>query len=50
MGVLNLSPESKNTQTVAGNAGEAMRIAENHRRHGATIIDVGAQSSHFDNV
>ncbi len=50
MGVLNLSPESKNTQTVAGNVDEAMRIADNHRRHGATIIDVGAQSSHFDNV
>lgn len=50
MGVLNLSPESKNTPTVAGNADEALRIASDHRRNGATIIDIGAQSSHFENV
>ncbi|MDF1597453.1 MAG: dihydropteroate synthase [Acidimicrobiia bacterium] len=50
MGVLNLSPESKNTPTVASNLEEALRIADAHRRNGATIIDVGAQSSHFENV
>ena len=50
MGVLNLSPESKNTPTVATGVDEAVRIANDHRRDGATIIDVGAQSSHFENV
>lgn len=50
MGVLNLSPESKNAPTVATNVDDALRIAEAHRRNGASIIDVGAQSSHFDNV
>ena len=49
MGVLNLSPESKNTPTVAGSTDEALRIASDHRRNGATIIDVGAQSSYFEN-
>jgi dihydropteroate synthase len=50
MGVVNLSPESKNTPTVAGNAEDALRIAGDHRRNGATIIDIGAQSSHFENA
>jgi dihydropteroate synthase len=50
MGVLNLSPESKNAATVAGSVDEALAIAERHRHDGASIIDVGAQSSHFENV
>lgn len=50
MGVLNLSPESKNTPTVATDGEAAMSIADDHRRHGASVIDVGAQSSHFDNA
>ena len=49
MGVLNLSPESKNTPTVAMSVDDALAIAERHRSNGASIIDVGAQSSHFDN-
>jgi dihydropteroate synthase len=50
MGVLNLSPESKNAPTVATDSEAAMRIADDHRRNGASVIDVGAQSSHFDNA
>ena len=49
MGVLNLSAESKNTPTVAKSVEDALTIAERHRSSGASIIDVGAQSSHFDN-
>lgn len=50
MGVLNLSPESKNAPTVATDSEAAMSIADDHRRNGASVIDVGAQSSHFDNA
>lgn len=50
MGVVNLSPESKYPATVAADASEALRIADGHRQDGASVIDVGAQSSHFDNV
>jgi dihydropteroate synthase len=49
MGVINLSPESKNTNTVATDLEEAMALARRYRDWGATIIDLGGQSSHYDN-
>jgi dihydropteroate synthase len=49
MGVINLSPESKNTHTVASGIDEAVELARLYREWGATIIDLGAQSSHYDN-
>ena len=45
MGVINLSPESKNRDTFAADADTAVRKAHGYRTAGATIIDVGAQSS-----
>lgn len=50
MGVINLSPESKNRDTFASDADTALARAEAYRRAGATIIDVGAQSSVRGNV
>lgn len=49
MGVVNVSPDSKNTHTVARSVDEALAMADRYRRHGASIIDVGGQSSHLDN-
>jgi dihydropteroate synthase len=49
MGVVNLSPDSKNTHTVARSVDEALTMADRYRRWGATLIDVGGQSSHLDN-
>lgn len=49
MGVLNLSPESKNVHTVAASLDEALVIADRHAVAGASIIDVGAQSSNLAN-
>ena len=49
MGVINLSPDSKNTHTVARSVDEALLMADRYRSWGATLIDVGGQSSHFDN-
>jgi dihydropteroate synthase len=49
MGVINLSPESKNAHTVATGLDEAMALARQYRQWGATIIDIGGQSSHYDN-
>lgn len=49
MGVINLSPESKNTHTVATDVDEAVALARKYRQWGATIIDLGGQSSHYDN-
>lgn len=49
MGVINLSPDSKNTHTVARSVDEALLMADRYRQWGATLIDVGGQSSHFDN-
>jgi len=49
MGVINLSPESKNASTVATGLDEAVALAHQYRQWGATIIDVGGQSSHYDN-
>jgi dihydropteroate synthase len=49
MAVLNVSPDSKNTHTVARGLDEALTMAERYRAWGAGIIDVGGQSSHYDN-
>jgi dihydropteroate synthase len=49
MGVINVSPDSKNTHTVAGSVDEVMLMADRYRSWGATFIDIGGQSSHFDN-
>ena len=49
MGVINLSPDSKNTHTVARSVDEALTMADRYRDWGASLIDVGGQSSHLDN-
>lgn len=49
MGVINVSPDSKNTHTVARSVDEVLTMADRYRRWGAAIIDVGGQSSHLDN-
>ncbi len=49
MGVINVSPESENKQTVATSAREAVALAERYRDWGADLIDVGGQSSHWKN-
>ena len=49
MAVINLSPESRNLHTVAVSLDEARAMAHRYRDWGATVIDLGGQSSHFDN-
>lgn len=49
MGVINMSPESNNTQTVAADVGEALAMADRYRKSGATVVDIGGQSSHYSN-
>lgn len=49
MGVINLSPDSKNVHTIAHSPDEALLMADRYRRWGASLIDVGGQSSHYDN-
>lgn len=49
MGVINLSPDSKNTHTVARSVDEALAMADRYRVWGSAIIDLGGQSSHLDN-
>jgi dihydropteroate synthase len=49
MAVINLSRESRNLHTVALDPDAALEMAHRHRSAGATIIDVGGQSSHYDN-
>lgn len=49
MGVINLSPDSRNTHTIARSVDEALLMADRYRRWGATLVDVGGQSSHFEN-
>ncbi len=49
MGVINVSPDSKNVHTVARSVDEALLMAERYRSWGATLIDIGGQSSHLDN-
>lgn len=48
MAVVNLSPESRNLHTVASTPAAALELARRHRDQGAVIIDLGAQSSHFE--
>lgn len=48
MGVINLSPDSRNTHTVARSVDEAVLMADRYRRWGAGLIDLGGQSSHYD--
>ena len=47
MGVINLSPASRNTHTVARSVDEALQMADRYRQWGTTLIDVGGQSSHY---
>ena len=49
MGVINVSTDSKNTHTVARSVDEALLMADRYRQWGATLIDLGGQSSHFEN-
>lgn len=49
MGVINLSPESRNKHTVANSVAEAVAMAERYRGWGAAMIDIGGQSSHYEN-
>jgi dihydropteroate synthase len=48
VGVVNLSPESPNQDSVAVDAEAALARAEQLAAAGATLIDLGAQSSYFD--
>ncbi len=50
MAVVNLSPESRVTHSVVGSPAEALERARAYRELGASIIDLGAQSSHFENA
>lgn len=49
MGVINASPDSKNVHTVVHSVDEALSLADRYRTWGATLIDLGGQSSHIDN-
>ncbi|MGH8958689.1 MAG: dihydropteroate synthase [Acidimicrobiia bacterium] len=49
MAVINLSPESRNLHTVAANLDDARAMAHRYRDWGASVIDLGGQSSHYDN-
>lgn len=50
MGVINVSPESKNMHTVARSVDEALLMADRYRTWGATIVDLGGQSSFLENA
>ena len=50
MGVINVSPDSKNTHTIARSVDEVLAMADRYRKWVATIIDLGGQSSHLDNA
>lgn len=49
MGVINVSPESKNAHTVARTSDDVLLMADRYRAWGASMIDLGGQSSHLDN-
>lgn len=49
MAVVNVSPDSKNVHTVAHSVDDALLMADRYRNWGATLIDLGGQSSHIDN-
>lgn len=48
MGVINVSPDSKNVHTVANSVDEVLLMAERYRSWGGSLVDLGGQSSHFD--
>lgn len=48
VGVINMSPESRNPQTVATTPEEALSLSRRYREWGADLIDVGGQSSHYE--
>ena len=50
MAVVNLSPESRVAHSRVGSPAEALARARHYRDLGASIIDLGAQSSHFENT
>lgn len=50
MAVVNLSPESRVSHSVVSSPADALTRAREYRELGASIIDLGAQSSHFENV
>lgn len=49
MAVINLSPESRNLHTVAESPNHALAMAREYVAFGATILDLGGQSSHYEN-
>jgi dihydropteroate synthase len=49
MAVVNLSPESRVRHSVVDSPAAALERARSYRELGASIIDLGAQSSHFEN-
>lgn len=49
MGVINVSPDSKNLHTVARSVDEVLLMADRFRSWGAAIVDLGGQSSHLEN-
>ena len=49
MGVINVSPDSKNLHTVAHSVDEALLMADRYRAWGGSLLDLGGQSSHYDN-
>ncbi len=49
MAVVNLSPESRVRHSVVESPDAALARAREYRELGASIIDLGAQSSHFEN-
>ena len=49
MAVVNLSPESRVRHSVVDSPDAALTRAREYRELGASIIDLGAQSSHFEN-
>lgn len=49
MGVINVSPDSKNLHTVAHSVDDALLMADRYRSWGGSLIDLGGQSSHYDN-
>lgn len=49
MGVINVSPDSKNLHTVARSVDDVLLMAERYRRWGASLLDLGGQSSHYEN-
>lgn len=48
MAVVNLSPESRNAHSVAASPAAALELSRRYRHAGAAIIDLGAQSSHYE--